>query len=69
MTIRNPIHTTNYSLSTKICLFLLPFVVGVFVYALGDLFLESRRMVRQEAIERANCELENTVARVTGYLK
>ena len=64
----NPIHNTNYSLSTKICLFLLPFVVGVFVYALGDLFLESRRMVRQEAIERAHCELDNTVARVAGYL-
>ena len=62
------LYKANYSLSTKICLFLLPFVVGVFVYALGDLFLESRRMVRQEAIERANCELENTVARVAGYL-
>ena len=69
MKLPNPIHNTHYSLSTKICLFLLPFVIGVFVYALGDLFLQSRRMLRQEAIERANCELENTVSRVGGYIK
>jgi signal transduction histidine kinase len=61
-------HKAHYSLSTKICLFLLPFVLGVFVYALGDLFLQSRRILRQEAIEHANCELGNTVSRVASYM-
>ena len=69
MKIPNPIHNTHYSLSTKICLFLLPFVIGVFVYALGDLFYQSRRILRQEAVEHANCELETTVLRVEGFMK
>ena len=62
------IHRNHYSLSTKICLISLPFVIGVFVYALGDFFFQSRRILRQEAVERAHCKLENTVSCVTNYM-
>ena len=58
----------NRSLSLKLCLGILLFVVGVFVLSLGFLFERSRQMVKQEAMDYATHMLHNIALRVTGYL-
>ena len=58
----------NRSLSLKLSLGILLFVVMVFVLSLGFLFQRSRQLVKQEAMEHATRMLENTGLRVTGYL-
>ena len=58
----------NRSLSLKLSLGILLFVVMVFVLSLGFLFQRSRQLVKQEAMEHATRMLENTALRVTGYL-
>ncbi len=52
------------SLSMKISVGILLFVVAVFVVSLGFLFFRSRLLVKAEAIERAERALDNTVQRV-----
>ena len=59
----------NRSLSLKLSLGILLFVVMVFVLSLGFLFQRSRQLVKQEAMEHATRMLENTALRVTGYLR
>ena len=50
----------NRSLSLKLSLGILLFVVMVFVLSLGFLFQRSRQLVKQEAMEHATRMLENT---------
>lgn len=52
----------------KIGLYIMPFIIIVFIVSLGYLFKQSREMVRQEAIERAYCVLNNTSLHVDGFL-
>ncbi len=58
----------NRSLSLKLCLGILLFVVVVFVLSLGFLFERSRQIAKQEAMARATQILSNTAQRVTSYL-
>ena len=59
----------NRSLSLKLCLGILLFVVGVFVLSLGFLFARSRQMVKQEALAHATQMLNHMSMHVTGYLE
>jgi signal transduction histidine kinase len=52
------------NLSLKLSLGILLFLVVVFTLSLGSLFMYSRQIVRQQALERANMELENCTQRV-----
>ncbi len=63
-----PIRKVHNSLAARLGVGIIPFVVVVFIVSLGLLFKWSRDMVRQEAIERADCMLTNTSLRVGGYL-
>ncbi len=58
----------NRSLSLKLCLGILLFVVGVFVLSLGFLFERSRQMVKQEAYEHNTQMLNHLSLHVIGYL-
>ena len=51
-------------LSLKLSLGILLFLVVVFTLSIGTLFLYSRQLVKQQAMERANLELENCTERV-----
>ena len=62
------IYRIRKSLSTKLSVGILIFVVIGFSFALGYLFHRSRSIVRQEAIERADRILKNNALRVIGYL-
>ena len=55
-------------MATRLGFCIVPFVVIVFIVSLGFLFKWSRDMVRQEAIERADCMLTNTTLRAAGFL-
>ena len=57
------------SLSTKLSIGILLMIVPVFVVSLGLLFMQSRYIVRQEAVERANAVLNTSLQRVNSYLK
>ncbi len=63
-----PLHKISFSVAMKMGLYIVPYVIVVFVVSLGFLFSWSREMVRQEAIERADCELKNTAQRITGLM-
>lgn len=65
---KNPIRYMKRSLSFKLGLGIVCFVAAVFIAALGILFERSRRMVRNEATERATHVLNNTTLHVVGYL-
>lgn len=56
------------SMSLKLGLAIVLFVVLVFVLSLGFLFVSTYRIVKQEAMERATVVLNNTALRVTGYM-
>ena len=56
------------SLSLKLSLGILLLAIPVFVISLGILFLQSRYIVRQEAMERASTVLNTTSLRVNRYL-
>ena len=58
----------RHSLSLKLGLTIVLFVVVLFVASLGLLFLRSRQLVREEALERASKVLDKTALRVSGYL-
>ena len=55
-------------LSLKLSFGIMLFLIAVFLVSLGILFIRSRQMVRDEAIERAEQELENVVMRVNGMM-
>ena len=65
---RNPFNYLRKSLSTRLSLSIVVFAAVVFVTALGFMFSESRRVVREEAINRATQVLDNTVQRVNAIL-
>lgn len=65
---KSPFYHINRSLSLKLCLGILLFVVVVFVLSLGFLFERSRQMVKQEAMAYTEHMLENTALRVTDYI-
>lgn len=65
---KSPVYHINRSLSLKLCLGILLFVVVVFVLSLGFLFERSRQMVKQEAMAYTEHMLENTALRVTDYI-
>lgn len=50
----------NRKLSLKLSLRILMFLVVVFTLSLGVLFIYSRQMVKRQALERAEMELDNT---------
>ena len=56
---KSPFYHINRSLSLKLCLGILLFVVIVFILSLGFLFERSRAMVRQEGIAHAELMLDN----------
>ena len=64
----SPLKYLRKSLSARLSLWIVLFAAVVFVAALGFMFVESRRTVRQEAESRASQVLESTVLRVNGLL-
>ena len=56
------------SLSTKLGLGIVLLAVPIFVVALGILFLQSRHIIREEAIKRATSVLSTNTQRVRGFL-
>ena len=65
---KNPFDYIRRSLSRKLSLWIVLFAAIIFIVALGFLFSQSLKAVRQEAINRATKELDNTVLRVTNIL-
>ena len=57
------------NLSLKLSLGIMLFLVLVFTLSLGGLFLRSRQLVKQEAIARAEIELDNMAQRVDGLMR
>ena len=55
-------------LSLKLTFGIMLFLIAIFVVSLGILFMRSRQLVREEAIERAEQELDNVVMRVNGMM-
>ena len=58
----------RHSLSLKLGVTIISFVVVLFVVSLGLLYNRSRQLVKQEATERAEKVLDKTALRVAGYL-
>ena len=54
-------------LSLKLSFGIMLFLIAVFIVSQGILFIRSRQMVRDEAMSRAERELDNIVMRVNGY--
>ena len=65
---KSPITYIRQSLSTRLSLWIVLFAVLVFISSLGYMFHESRKAVHEEAMNRANQALDNTVQRVTNIL-
>ena len=65
---KNPITYIRQSLSRRLSLIVVLIATIIFVAALGFLFVESRKAVRQEAMDRATAGLDNTVLRVNSLL-
>ena len=65
---KNPFTYIKQSLSTRLSLWIVLFATLVLVTALGFTFAESRKAIRQEAINRATQILENTALRVNSIL-
>ncbi|MBO4447761.1 MAG: HAMP domain-containing protein, partial [Bacteroidales bacterium] len=66
---KNPIQYIRQSLSRKLSLWIVFFAAIIFNVALGFLFTQSLKAVRQEAVNRATKELDNTVLRVNSVLQ
>ena len=64
----NPITYIRQSLSRRLSLIVVFIATIIFVAALGFLFVESRKAVRQEAMDHATAVLDNTVLRVNRLL-
>ena len=58
----------RHSLSLKLGVTIISFVVVLFVLSLGLLYNRSRQLVKQEAMERAEKVLDKTALRIAGYL-
>ena len=56
------------SLPARLSVWIVIFAAAIFVAALGYLFQESRKVVREEVVERATQVLNNTVLRVNNIL-
>lgn len=56
------------SLSSKLTIGIFLVTLSIFVISLGGLFLQSRRIVRQEAMERTASVLNTTTLRVSAFL-
>ena len=65
---RNPITYIRQSLARGLSLIVVFIATIIFVAALGFLFIESRKAVRQEAMDHAAAVLDNTVLRVNRLL-
>ena len=65
----NPFNYIRQSLSRKLSLWIVLFAALIFIVTLGFMFSQSLRTVRQEAIDRATKELDNTVLRVNSILQ
>ena len=65
---KNPFRHIRYSLSTRLSLGIVLFASLIFLVALGFLFIESRKAIHQEAINRATQILDNTTERVNTIL-
>ena len=65
---KNPITYIRQSLSRRLSLIVVFIATIIFVAALGFLFVESRKAVRQEAMDHAAAVLDNTVLRVNSLL-
>ena len=64
----NIINRIRRKLSLKLTFGIMLFLIAIFVVSLGILFMRSRQLVREEAIERAEQELDNVVMRVNGMM-
>ena len=64
----NPIQYIRRSISRKLSLWIVLFAAIIFNIALGFMFTQSLKAVREEAISRATKELENTVLRVSSVI-
>ena len=64
----NPKNQIRNSLSTRLSLLIVLFAATIFMIALGFMFFESRRAIRQEAINHATQILDNTAERVNTIL-
>ena len=58
----------RHSLSLKLGVIIIAFVVVLFTVSLGSLYIRSRQLVKEEAMERAEKALDKTALRVTSYL-
>ena len=65
---KSPLAYIKQSLSTRLSLWVMLFAALVLISALGFMFAESRKAIRQEAIDHASQILENTALRVNGIL-
>ncbi|MBQ6965305.1 MAG: sensor histidine kinase [Bacteroidaceae bacterium] len=65
---KNPLRRIERSITLRLSLGILMVVIVVFATALGFLFIRSRALVKQEAINRATRALAGTALRVEGYL-
>ena len=65
---KSPLKYIRKSLSARLSLWIVLFAAAIFIAALGFMFAESRKTVRQEAESRASQVLESTVLRVNGLL-
>ena len=65
---KNPMQYIRQSLSRKLSLWIVLFAALIFNIALGFMFTQSLDAVRQEAVNRATKELDNTVLRVNNLL-
>ena len=64
----SPVQYIRKTLSARLSLWIVLFATAVFVVALGFMFIESRKTVREEAENRASQVLESTVLRVNNLL-
>lgn len=58
----------RHSLSLKLGVTIIAFIVLLFVSSVGLLYIRSRQLVKQEALERAEKALDKTTLRVSCYL-
>lgn len=57
------------SLSRKLCIRIMWLAVPAFILALGLFFLQSRYLIRKEAIDRSNSILQAAIQRVSNYTR
>ena len=65
---KHPFNHIKSSLSTRLSLWIVLFAALIFLIALGFMFIQSRKAIRQEAINHATQILDNTAERVNTIL-